>query len=186
MAYRTERETGLLARLNFHLTVITLVVLVSSLSLVNAACPVGFIASPSPDASCFALSMANVSFDKAHSQCQALNSRARVAWITSNSSNTFIRSRICNASQTCWIGLKRAFPCSKTNASDCGGDQTCACAFKWVDTHTGSQTYVYRKSVLWMPTRPKYRLSGCVVTTAMGWDDVSCTIIPRPTVCQGQ
>jgi hypothetical protein len=155
-------------------------------------CPTGFLSSSaSANASCFIFAETRVSFGQAQGACAALSPSARVARITSRADENLIRSKVCRHPSGCWLSLRRLHRCTYSNATSCGGDTACACAFGWTDLRnisansTAQAPTVRPSGMFWEEGRPKWVRTACVAASSQGWRDVHCSGL-RPTVCEGK
>jgi hypothetical protein len=151
-------------------------------------CPSGFLLSPS-NQTCYAISNANVTFIDAQSQCSLVHPQARVAMFQSRQDSIFAQTAICSKSdaQICWIALRRNLPCVYNNATVCGGDSRCACAFSWVDQRTRVEKPLTGDKTWWAPFRPLAPLSMCTFSSERGWKDANCRWAYKiATLCEGE
>ncbi len=142
----------------------------------------------SPAGNCFAFQDALVDQPTAKTRCGQLARNGRLAKITNMIDSNFVLDMCTDSNKACWIGLqKQAYPlsaCTVSNPSQCSGDATCKCAYKWSDGTALTWTH-------WALDRPAFTSPLCVRmvskingTDTLGWYDDHCSNTRR-YICQG-
>ena len=162
------------------------------------ACPAGFlVAGAGSSAKCMSVQASPMNASAAAARCAALAVGATLASPTAPEEVALARELCLPASSSgppgqrgCWLGLAKkpdaaTWTCSRSRAASCGGDVTCACAWRWAGGGNLSTA-----NTSWARGRPiDHACASFASARAPGgrlvhaWTDVACES-QRPFLCQ--